>query len=144
MIIEWVLEAFDGINQESIMNSFKHCAINLSLDGKEDHLLNKKIDSSEEFMATVSETLLSQAEYPEIDEITELREEFIAAASENTFEPTMDNFEHVENSSDEDEDNAEVNQFKDTQRIDHELAMIIEVSKMRATLNNSNLTLEFK
>ena len=41
-MVEWILEAFDRINKDSIIHSFKHCGINLALDGNDDRMLNSR------------------------------------------------------------------------------------------------------
>ena len=62
LMVEWILEVFNGINQDLIAKPFKHCGINLSLDGKEDHLLNPKMEVKDEFLNTIREALLSASE----------------------------------------------------------------------------------
>ena len=36
LVIQWILESFDELSKESLVNSFKYCGITHSLDGKED------------------------------------------------------------------------------------------------------------
>jgi hypothetical protein len=145
LIIEWVLSAFNEIKRDSIINSFKHCGITLSLDGKEDHLLNPKIKDKEDFLNRIREILIGEDQdisCAELDEALNLRNEFLETQVENTFEPTRDQVE-LSDSSDDDEEN-DSNDFIPGS-IEEELAIQIKqeegveiLTSKRRSINNES------
>ena len=41
LLVEWILESWNRLDESLIINSFKICALNLKSDGSEDHLIHR-------------------------------------------------------------------------------------------------------
>ena len=139
------MEAFDGINRDSIIKSFKDCGINLALDGKEDNLLNPRVQEKDECLKITQEVLLSTFDDHNIDEGLELREEFISSNLDNSYESSDERISESEDSGDEheeeEEDSSKVRRSQSSNELNlqHEFVnqikieenMIIETTKKR-------------
>lgn len=146
LVIQWILESFDELGRDSLVNSFKHCGITHSLDGSEDNMINSRIKDKDQISAVLRENFFNMPEDPNIDEYSEIREEFLENDIEATYEPTEDS--DNSSSTDSSDEEAGIDREKNNQRpqdnIDLDLIkqaeeekMVINTSKVRINSNKS-------